>query len=78
MMSTKFVHNNTHVGFLLIVFSRVKDIQLLGLNHYAYVTSKLVLCTCISYKMKYLQNEARKQKSIDQRIYSTVFNDHSN
>ena len=24
--------------FLLIVFSRIKDIQLLGLNHYAYVT----------------------------------------
>jgi hypothetical protein len=36
----------------------IKDIQLLGLNHYAYV--KLVLC--ISYKMKYLQNEARKIK----------------
>ena len=34
-MSTKFVHNNTH---LLIVFIRIKDIQLLGLNHYAYVT----------------------------------------
>jgi hypothetical protein len=33
-----FVHNNTHVGFLLIVFSRIKDIQLLGVNHYAYVT----------------------------------------
>jgi hypothetical protein len=27
-----------HIGFLLIVFSRIKDIQLLGLNHYAYVT----------------------------------------
>jgi hypothetical protein len=39
MMSTRFVHNNnTHVGFLLIVFSRTKDMQLLGLNHYAYVT----------------------------------------
>ena len=37
MMSTRFVHNNTHVGFLLIVFSRIKDIQLLGLNHYAYM-----------------------------------------
>jgi hypothetical protein len=32
------VHNNTHVGFLLIVFSRIKDTQLLGLNHYAFVT----------------------------------------
>jgi hypothetical protein len=38
MMSTGFVHSNTRVGFLLIVFSRIKDIQLLGLNHYAYVT----------------------------------------
>jgi hypothetical protein len=32
------VHNNTHVGFLLMAFSRIKDIQLLGLNHYAFVT----------------------------------------
>jgi hypothetical protein len=33
MMSTRVhVHNNTHVGFLLIVFNRIKDIQLLGLN----------------------------------------------
>ena len=32
MMSTRFVYNNTHVGFLLIVFSH------LVLNHYAYVT----------------------------------------
>jgi hypothetical protein len=38
MTSTRFVDNNTHVGFLLIVFSRIKDIQLLGLKHYAYVT----------------------------------------
>jgi hypothetical protein len=38
MMSTRFVHNSTHVGFLLIVFSRIKDIQLLELSHYAYVT----------------------------------------
>ena len=38
MMSTRFVHNNPYVGFLLIVFSRIKDIQLLGQNHYAYVT----------------------------------------
>jgi hypothetical protein len=41
MMSTRFVHNNTHVGFLLMVLDgRIKDIyiQLLGLNHYAYVT----------------------------------------
>ena len=30
MMSTRFVHNNIHVGFLLIVFSRIKDTQLLG------------------------------------------------
>jgi hypothetical protein len=31
--------NYTHViAFLLIVFSRIKDIQLLGLNHYDYVT----------------------------------------
>jgi hypothetical protein len=37
-MSTRSVHNNTHVGFLLIVLSRIKDIQLLGLNQYAYVT----------------------------------------
>jgi hypothetical protein len=35
MMSTK---TPMHVGFLLIVFCRIKDIQLLGLNHYAYVT----------------------------------------
>ena len=26
------------IGFLLIVFTRIKDIQVLGLNHYAYVT----------------------------------------
>jgi hypothetical protein len=26
MMSTRFVHKNTHVGFLLIVFSCIKDI----------------------------------------------------
>jgi hypothetical protein len=38
MMSTRFVNNTTHVGFLLIVFTGIKDIQLLGLNHYAYVT----------------------------------------
>jgi hypothetical protein len=38
MMSTRFVHNNIHVGFLLILFSHVQDIQLLKLNHYAYVT----------------------------------------
>ena len=25
-----------HVGFLLIVFSRIRDIQLLGVNHCAY------------------------------------------
>jgi hypothetical protein len=63
MMSKRCLHSNTHVGFLMIAFSRIKDIQLLGLNHYACVTyRKLVLC--ISYKMKYLQNEARKQKSI--------------
>jgi hypothetical protein len=38
-MSTRFVHSNTHVGFLLIVFSRINDTQLLArLNHYAYVT----------------------------------------
>ena len=37
-MGTRSVHNNTHVAFLLIVFSRIKDIQLLGVNHYAYVT----------------------------------------
>jgi hypothetical protein len=38
MMSTRFAHNNTHVGFLQIVFSRIKDKRLLGLNHYACVT----------------------------------------
>jgi hypothetical protein len=27
MMSTRFVHNNTHVAFLLIVFSRIKDMR---------------------------------------------------
>jgi hypothetical protein len=27
MKSTKFVHNNTHVDFLLIVFSRIKAIK---------------------------------------------------
>jgi hypothetical protein len=60
MMSTRFVHNNTHVGFLLIVFSRIKNTQLLGLNHYAYMwRRKLVLC--ISY-------EARKQKSIKKKL----------
>ena len=31
-------HKNTHVDFLLIVFCRIKDIQLLGLIYYAYVT----------------------------------------
>ena len=76
MMSTRFVHNNTHVGFLLIVFSRIKYIQLLGLNHYAYVTQSRKLVLCMSYKMKYLQNE--KRTKICQRSYSTVFNDLSN
>ena len=37
MMSTRSVHNNTHVGFLLIVFSRIKYIQLLGLNHALWI-----------------------------------------
>jgi hypothetical protein len=31
MMSTSFVHNNTHVGFLVILFSRIKETQILGL-----------------------------------------------
>jgi hypothetical protein len=64
MMSTRYVHNNTHVGFLLIVFTRIKDIQLLGLNHYAYVI---------------IQNEISPKRSkktkICQRSHSTVFND---
>jgi hypothetical protein len=38
MMVTIFVHYNTHVGFIRIVFSHIKDMQLLGLNLYAYVT----------------------------------------
>jgi hypothetical protein len=37
-MNSLKMNDNTHVGFLLIVFSHIKDIQLLGLNHYAYVT----------------------------------------
>jgi hypothetical protein len=73
MMSTRFVNNNTHVGFLLIVFSGIKDIQLLGLNIMHMWRRKLALC--ISYKMKYLQNEARKQKSVKEVIlqFSIVF-----
>ena len=30
MMSMRLVDENTHVGFTLIVFSSIKDIQLLG------------------------------------------------
>jgi hypothetical protein len=64
MMSTIFVHNNTHVGFLLIVFSRVKDIQLLGLNHYAYVTSKIG-----PLYMYIIQNYISSKRSKKTKIY---------
>ena len=73
MMSTRFVHNNnTHVGFLLIVFSRTEDMQLLGLNHYAYVTYEVG-------PMHIIQNEISSKRSkktkIYHRSYSAVFND---
>jgi hypothetical protein len=60
------------VGFLLIAFSRIKDIQLLGLNHYAYVTLG-------SWPLHSIQNEISSKRSkktkICQRSCSTVFND---
>jgi hypothetical protein len=71
MMSTRFVHNNTHVGFLLIVFSRIKDIQLLGLNHNAYVTSEVGPLHIIQNE---ISSKRSKKTKIYQRSYSTVFN----
>ena len=31
MMSTSFINNSSNVGFLVILFSRSKDIQVIGL-----------------------------------------------
>jgi hypothetical protein len=72
MMSTRFVHNNTHVGFLLIVFSRIKDIQLLRLNHYAYVTWEVGPLHIIQNE---ISSKRSKKTKICQRSYPTVFND---
>ena len=74
-MSTRFVHNNTHVGFLLIVFSRIKDIQLLGINHYACVTQKVGPLHIIQNE---ISSKRSKKTKIYQRSFSTVFNDLSN
>jgi hypothetical protein len=76
MMSTRFVHNNTHVGFLLIVFSRIKDIQLLARP------KSLCMCDVESWPLHIIQNEISPKRSkktkIYQRSYSTVCNDLSN
>ena len=59
----------------MIAFSRIKDIQLLGLNHYACVTLKVG-------PLHIIQNEISPKRSkktkICQRSYPTVFNDLSN
>jgi hypothetical protein len=63
------------IGFLLIVFSRIKDIQLLGLNHYAYVTYKVGPLHIIQNE---ISSKRSKKTKIYQRSFSTVFNDLSN
>jgi hypothetical protein len=64
MMSTRFVHNNnTHVGFLLIVFSRIKDIQLL------FRDKSLCICDVgSSGPLHIIQNEISSKRSKKTKI----------
>jgi hypothetical protein len=75
MMSARLVQENTHVGFPLIVFSRIENIQLLGLNHYAYVTYEVGPLHIIQ---KEISSKRRKDSKISQTSYTKDFNDLSN
>ena len=52
---------HAHDSFELIRFDNSKDIKLSPISHYARVTS--ICLICISNKLKYLKNEARKRKT---------------
>jgi hypothetical protein len=81
MMSTKFVHNNTHVGFLLMVFSRIKDtataFRAKSLCILLYVTYEIGPLHIIHHTKWNIFKTKQENKNLSQKLLS-VFNDLSN